>query len=478
METINRAVVAYLLNSCWQIMLISILGVLCSGFLRTMPGRHRHQLWVFCLAACVLIPAATVFLQGTGSIDLVAGLSPRAAQHSGVAGASGQGYGWELFRFRGGTRAIRFPALLVIGIAGVYAVLLLFHGIRLLRTYRRTVRVRDRAFQRAMPAVLCRAWERCLRQFSIPEIPVLCSEEVSGPCTLGWRNPVLIVPGRLFSEEISEQDLVSALAHELAHVKRRDFGLNLLYEAVSLPLCFHPAMVLVKARIAQTRELACDEMAAGVLPSGKHYARSLLHMAQTMSSGAPSASSNYAMGLFDTRALEERIMNILNKPKIAKRGTRTRMVATACLMAAMSLVMCAFSVRVAANGASTDGQRFVGTWVTKYKGQAFITFKLKSENGVLRGSCVHVDRLDFVDGELIPSSDQFTEQEIVEAKVAGNKVDLRIGGHDSIYVEFTLKGANDADVLLVGDPRGAGDSPDQGPPQKKPWHFQRVAANP
>jgi len=155
------------------------------------------------------------------------------------------------------------------------------------------------------------------------------------------------------------------------------------------------------------------------------------------------------------------------------------MLAALFLVGAVSIVLSAFSVRVAsdhASNASADTQRFVGTWVTKYKGQTFITIKLKSENGRLSGSCIHVDRLDaLADGELVPSSDQYVEQEIVQAKGSGNKLDLRIGGHDSVHFELTLKGANDAEVLAVGDSSDAENSPDQGPPQKKPWHFQRVA---
>lgn len=144
------------------------------------------------------------------------------------------------------------------------------------------------------------------------------------------------------------------------------------------------------------------------------------------------------------------------------------------LVSAVSILTSAFSLHVADTG-SSDTQRFVGTWVTKYKGETFITIKFKSENGRLTGSCIHVDRLDMLaDGELVPSSDQFVEQEIVQAKVSGNKVGLWIGGHDSIHFEFTLKATNDADVLAVGDAPDK-NSPDQAPPQKKPWHFERVA---
>ena len=165
-------------------------------------------------------------------------------------------------------------------------------------------------------------------------------------------------------------------------------------------------------------------------------------------------------------------MNILRMHESTRRGSWIRMVVVCSAVAAVSLVSSGFSLHVSADATSSDGQRFVGTWVTKYKGQTFITLKIKPGTSGLTGSCIHVDRLDYVDGELIPSSDQFTEQEIVQAKVSGNKLEVKIGGHDSIYFEFTLTGANGAEMRTVGD---VGGSPDQAPPQKKPWHFERVA---
>ena len=147
------------------------------------------------------------------------------------------------------------------------------------------------------------------------------------------------------------------------------------------------------------------------------------------------------------------------------------MLAALFLVGAVSLLLSAFSVRVAADNTSANTQRFVGTWVTKYKGQAFFTIKLKSENGTLGGTCLHTDRLLWVDGELIPTG-EMTEQKIVEARVSGSKVNLQIGETDPISIELTLTGDG------VGEGRAiVGDSPDGPPPQKKPWHFQRVAGS-
>ena len=472
MQTIDRMIVGYLLNSFWQITVIAALALLCSKFLGRAPGRYRHVLWVLCLAIGVVVPAATVVMQVRtgGQADDGAPVFAETRTHVAV---SHQG-GWSFLRLRSRARLVQFAPVLLKVAAWVYLILLGLRCLQLAWIYRRTLRVRRSAYERKVPPAIAQAAETCLQLFSIPPIPLLCSEEISSPSTVGWRNPVLLVPPSFVTDDIREEDAISALSHEMAHIRRQDFALNLLYELISAPLFFHPATAFIKTRIAQTRELTCDEMAVQLLPSGKQYARSLLQIAQTMLAAAPSAKSNYAMGLFDTHALEERIMNILRMPKSTGRGSRTRMVMAFVLVSAMSLLTSAFSLRVASDAASGDAQRFVGTWVTKYKGQAFITLKLKPTKDGLGGSCIHVDRLDDVDGELIPSSDQFVEQEIVQAKVSGNKLDLRIGGHDSIHFELTLKGTNEADVLAVGDSPDK-NSPDQGPPQKMPWHFQRVA---
>jgi beta-lactamase regulating signal transducer with metallopeptidase domain len=473
MPTIDRMIVGYLLNASWQITVIAGLALLCSTFLRRVPGRSRHILWVLCLAACVLVPAATVVMQVRAGTQADSGAQVFAESSMHVT-VSHRG-GWSFLSLRSRTRPVQFAPVLLNVAAWAYLILLCLRSLQLAWIYRCTSNVRSSAYERSIPPAVAQAAESCRQLFSIPLVPLLCSEEIASPSIVGWRNPVLLVPVRFFTDEMREEDALSALSHEMAHIRRRDFALNLLYELISVPMCFHPATALIKTRIAQTRELACDEMAVRLLPSGKQYARSLLNIAQTMFAAAPSAKSNYAMGLFDTHALEERIMNILGMPKSSGRGSHTRALIAFALVIAVSLLTSAFSLRVGVDTTSADTQRFVGTWVTKYKGQTFITIKLKSENGKLGGTCIHVDRLDMLaNGELVPSSDQYVEQEIVEAKASGNKLNLRIGGHDSIYFELTLKGANEADMLTVGDAPDK-NTPDQPPPQKMPWHFQRMA---
>src|SRR5215831_8109371 len=332
METINRMIVVYLLNSVWQVTVTAALGLLCSTFLRRAPGRYRHVLWILCLAASVLVPAATVVMQigAGGQADYGARVLAENSPHVAAA----QRGGWPFLSLGSRTRPLQFGPVLLSAAAWSYLILLALRCLQLAWIYRRTSRVRRLAHERTVPPILAQAAETCRHLFSIPAVPLLCSEEIASPSTVGWRNPVLLVPVSFFTDDIREEDAMSALSHEMAHIRRHDFVMNLLYEVVSAPLCFHPATALIKTRIAQTRELACDEMAVRLLPSGKQYARSLLQIAQTIFAAAPSSKSNYAMGLFDTHALEERIMNILRMPKAAARGSRTRMLMAFVLVSA------------------------------------------------------------------------------------------------------------------------------------------------
>src|SRR5205814_640219 len=89
------------------------------------------------------------------------------------------------------------------------------------------------------------------------------------------------------------------------------------YEIVGLFTVFHPLTWFVKSQIAQTREMICDRMAAEQLPDRHTYALSLLQLAGKVRAVTPVVS--HAMGMFDSRILERRIMNLtISKPRLSR----------------------------------------------------------------------------------------------------------------------------------------------------------------
>jgi beta-lactamase regulating signal transducer with metallopeptidase domain len=462
MEETSQLIATFILNALWQITAITALALFCTKLLHGAPSRFSHAVCIAALGACLLIPAVTVVLQHRDGTSRASEVPPTAQPDSTTKPSAGA----VAVSFHSLSRSVSFSPRILYALLWGYGIVLIFRVARLAWFGYQTRSVCRLAYPRPMPPALARIVEHCQRSFSLPCVSVLCTAELLGPATLGFGRPLLLLPETFFLEGSLEDDLSSAISHELAHVLRRDFMFNLLYEIVSLPVCFHPCAALILSRIAQTRELVCDEIAVQMLPTTRRYATSLLHIAQSM---FPGARSNYALGLFDTNTLEERIMNILKNKDMRKKTRAIRLIAI-CLIGAASIGLSAFSLRLNTSQ-SADVTPFVGTWEAKYQGTTFFALHFKLENGSLGGTCDYGERLTLVNGELIPDGSKLSTHKIVETKLSGKKLLLKLEGDENsstFPLEFTLTGADQAEGRIVV----ASDSGT--PPPKKPWHFVRI----
>ena len=131
---------------------------------------------------------------------------------------------------------------------------------------------------------------------------------VSTPILWGWVRPVVLLP--LEARDWSIERRCFAIAHERAHLERRDNWSALLALAAQALYWFHPLVWWLSARMAEQRELACDNR---VLSSGaprSEYADFLLDISRRFRSpalfGCAMASHSHP--------LRGRIMNILHAP--------------------------------------------------------------------------------------------------------------------------------------------------------------------
>jgi TonB family protein len=138
-----------------------------------------------------------------------------------------------------------------------------------------------------------------------------------------------------FLESIVPGDRDAVLAHELAHIHRYDFAKNLLYGLISLPIAWHPVMWRTRARIAESRELVCDAMAAEAVAGRKQYAQSLLRIASMLSGGHP-VPTLHALGILslspDVRIFERRIMSLTHKRTPMSAASRILVAASCCVV--------------------------------------------------------------------------------------------------------------------------------------------------
>ena len=105
-------------------------------------------------------------------------------------------------------------------------------------------------------------------------VRLLQSAAVEVPTALGWLRPVILLPACALTGLAPDQ-LEAVLAHELAHIRRGDFAVNLLQTLVEVLLFYHPAVWWLSGRIRAERELCCDDVAAALCGDPLTLARAL-----------------------------------------------------------------------------------------------------------------------------------------------------------------------------------------------------------
>ena len=105
-------------------------------------------------------------------------------------------------------------------------------------------------------------------------IDLLESAAVEVPTVIGWLRPVILLPIASLSG-LSAQQIEMVLAHELAHIRRHDFMVNLMQSVVETLLFYHPAVWWISQRIRVEREHCCDDLAVAVFGDPLQYARAL-----------------------------------------------------------------------------------------------------------------------------------------------------------------------------------------------------------
>lgn len=105
-------------------------------------------------------------------------------------------------------------------------------------------------------------------------VQIFISNRVNGPLTLGFFKPVVLVPASFFTG-LSASQVEAILLHEIAHIRRHDYLVNLFQTAVKSIFFFHPAVHYISRRIDQDREHACDDFAVALTRDPQALARGL-----------------------------------------------------------------------------------------------------------------------------------------------------------------------------------------------------------
>ena len=104
------------------------------------------------------------------------------------------------------------------------------------------------------------------------------SREIGAPLTFGFLNPVILIPEKFRFLDNEQQECV--ICHELLHISRRDWLLNLSEQTIKSVLWFHPAIYFLITEITLSREKLIDARVVGITGKRKVYLKALWRMIQ------------------------------------------------------------------------------------------------------------------------------------------------------------------------------------------------------
>ncbi len=121
-------------------------------------------------------------------------------------------------------------------------------------------------------------------------VTVLRSTRVAVPTVVGWLDPVVLLPVSVLARLPREQ-LTLVLAHELAHVRRNDYLVNLLQLVVETLFFYHPAIGWLGRRVREDREHCCDDEVVAAFGERVAYARALASLEQLRAPASPALAA-------------------------------------------------------------------------------------------------------------------------------------------------------------------------------------------
>jgi len=117
-------------------------------------------------------------------------------------------------------------------------------------------------------------------------IQVVVTEQLTSPAVMGLISPVLILPLAMVTT-LPPAQVQLILLHELAHIRRGDYLVNLCQLLTESLLFFNPAVWWISRQIRQEREACCDAVAIALAGERLQYAQTLAQVAGTALAAAP-----------------------------------------------------------------------------------------------------------------------------------------------------------------------------------------------
>ena len=254
-----------LLHFLWQGILVAALYALARALAGgRISARGRYAIACASLLAMTVAPALTYWWLG----------------NSGQAAPIGDLTDWGARQFAPGAAHSpvtdpwqqAMPGIVMAWFAGAAAC-----SLRLLMGF-----ISAAALRRSRHAPVLTEWQQTLdrlmeRMHVSRSVRLLATDRVDAPAVIGWLRPVILAPVGVLCGLAPEQ-VEALLAHELAHVRRHDYLVNVLQGIAESLLFYHPAVWWISNQIRAEREHCCDDLAVAASGDVLVYARALAEL--------------------------------------------------------------------------------------------------------------------------------------------------------------------------------------------------------
>ena len=173
-------------------------------------------------------------------------------------------------------------------------------------------------------------------------VQLMESALVQIPTVVGWLRPVILIPASALTG-LSAEQLEAILAHELAHIRRCDYLINILQTIVEILGFYHPAVWWVSHKIRAERENCCDDLAVSISGDRVCYAKALTSMEEIRTGHGQLAVAADSGNLF------KRIYRLLGKDSEEKTGFSWIPAATAILLILALVIPTALALTAKSN---------------------------------------------------------------------------------------------------------------------------------
>ena len=274
-----------LVHFLWEGAAIALLALVSLWVLRHRSPQTRYLVACAALAAMVSAPPLTAILLVRSVVAPVSQAATRTSDYTertpssltaepiaaAIAAATSRPTSSTDVTAAAGFTAW-LPVIVMLWMAGV--------GVFLVRLAGGWWRIRGlhRTSRAAAPSRWANAATRMAATLGLPRlVHVVDSSLVDTPTVVGWFRPVILLPIAAFAG-LSPAQVNAILAHELAHIRRHDFLVNLLQTFAETVLFYHPAVWWISARIRTEREHCCDLVALSVCGDAVSYAEALVEL--------------------------------------------------------------------------------------------------------------------------------------------------------------------------------------------------------